>query len=381
MIGLFALVFGSYFFCMLLIFMGFLKLEKFKYQPSIGIIRFTIIIPFRNEAENLPKLVYSLQNIKYPRHLFEIIFVDDASEDDSVSILANCLTSKLNVENPLNFRIIENSRFSKSPKKDAITKAVKISHFEWIVTTDADCAVPSTWLNCLDNYIQNKEVNMICGPVFYAADANFIQKFQQLDGFSLQAVTIGGFGLQKTLLCNGANLAYKKEVFQQLSGFEGNNHLASGDDIFMMEKISKAFPNSVKFIKSADMVVTTNGQKTWKAIINQRIRWASKTSKTKGFLPKLLGIIVFFINLLLIIGLFVCIFQSHFLLSYGIFILIKLGVDYVVLAQSSKFFNKQIHIFLFFKSAIIYPLLITITVIASFSGRYNWKGRNFDNKV
>jgi hypothetical protein len=73
-----------------------------------------------------------------------------------------------------------------------------------------------------------------------------LDHFQQLDLTSLQGATIGSFGLNKAFMCNGANFAYTKSLFEKLNGFDGNNKIASGDDVFLLQKAVEKFPE--KFI-------------------------------------------------------------------------------------------------------------------------------------
>src|SRR5690606_35935412 len=153
--------------------------------------RFSIVIPFRNESENIPALFETILKINYPSVLFEIIFVDDFSTDNSAKIIIkNQKISNLSI------RLIHNKVISNSPKKDAISEAIKIAKYEWIVTTDADCELPENWLKILDGFIQSKESEMnnpimVCGPVVYKTEGSFLQNFQYFDGLSLQAVTLG----------------------------------------------------------------------------------------------------------------------------------------------------------------------------------------------
>ena len=237
MIWVFTIIFSAYFLCMLVLVYGFRKVPIFTSEMTQAKTRFSVIIPFRNEAENLPKLLKTIENLNYPSAFFEVIFINDASEDASEAIILKTIKNSR-----FSIKLLQNNRISNSPKKDAISEAIKNSNFEWIVTTDADCELPKSWLKTLDAFIQKNNPMMVCGPVIYESNGSFIENFQQLDGLSLQAVTIGSFGLQNPLLCNGANLAYNKEAFLKVNGFSGNDHLASGDDIFLMEKMKKAFP-------------------------------------------------------------------------------------------------------------------------------------------
>ena len=104
--------------------------------------------------------------------------------------------------------------------------------------------------------------------------------------------TIGGFGIKKPFMCNGANLCYSKEIFHELNGFEGNNHLASGDDIFLLEKMFKHFPKKTKYLKSDKALIITSAEPTLKKLFQQRIRWASKSTSYSNRFTKIVGLIV-----------------------------------------------------------------------------------------
>ncbi len=368
---------------------GYQNISEFDFNTSKETVspktRFSIIIPFRNEAENLPVLLESIKNLNYPENLYEIIFVDDESEDDSVKIIENLikpfnLASTTLSDLKVQFKIINNNRSSASPKKDAITEAISISEYDWILTTDADCKLPKDWLLAFDSYIQQHQPTMLVGPVKYFSEKGLINQYQQLDNFSLQTATVGLFGIQSPLLCNGANLAYKKEEFKAVSGFLGNNHIASGDDIFLLEKFRKRNPKRVQFIKSRDAIVITRPQNSWKSIINQRIRWASKTSKQKDIYTKLLGVIVFLSNLFVLSGLALCFLNTVFIFYFITFLAVKIIIDYTVLCQTSTFFGSKINVPYFLLNTLIYPIITVVVVAKALKGNYYWKGRIINSK-
>lgn len=376
MITLGFILFICYLLLLLAIWIGMVQLKPASSETVSPKTKFSIVVPFRNEAENLAALVTSLEQLDYPTHLFEVIFVDDASRDQSVFVLSEALEDCV-----FSFKIIRSKRLSNSPKKDAITHAISEAKNGWILTTDADCTVPKKWLRAFDSEVQKHNPNMICGPVIYNSSGSFLEAFQQFDGLSLQAVTMSGFGLNRPILCNGANLGYKKEVFQQLKGFTENNHIASGDDVFMLEKISQHTPNSVVFLKTDAAIITTQPQKNWKQIINQRIRWASKTTKQKNWLPKLVGAIVFIVNLWIVLSWIYAFYNSHFLYFYLFTFFIKIVIDGIVIFSVHTIYkNKTVtlkSIFQLIISGLLYPFITVIVFILSLLGGYQWKGRHF----
>lgn len=275
---------------------GFDKVEDFELQDLEPKTKFSVIIPFKDEAENLSELLNSIYRLNYPKTLFEIIMVDDDSEDGSVEVIQNVLdTSRKKRDTRTDvIKIIKNSRVTNSPKKDAISSAVAMAKHDWIITTDADCVLPKYWLDTFDECIQNHQPNCIVAPVTYNDGSSFLKRFQILDVLSLQGATIGGFGIKLPFLSNGANFGYKKSIFQSVNGFSGNDYLASGDDIFLLEKLKKADSKKVLYLKSNQAIVSTKPVMNLSALIQQRLRWASKTSHNPNWFSKLVGLIVFF---------------------------------------------------------------------------------------
>lgn len=349
----------------LLLIYGFTKVKNY---DTIGLkpkTSFTIIVPFRNEAENLPLLLESFSKMNYPADLFEVILVDDNSEEKFQNI-----NSKFQIS------IIDTIRISNSPKKDAITTAVPLVKTAWIITTDADCVVPENWLSALDNYIQTHKVAMLAGAVTYECNNSFLHHFQQLDLASLQGATIGSFGIGKAFMCNGANLAYTKSLFEELNGFDGNNTIASGDDVFLLQKAIARFPEKVHYLKSENTIVTTKAVDNWKALFYQRVRWASKTSSYQSSFGKLLGLIVFAGNLILVLSLGFWIMGSIPFLQLLFLSLSKFIIDSILIFKTNRFLtqNKIRYLVL---SNLFYPFFSLSVALYAVFGKYEWKGRKF----
>ncbi len=349
------------------LFYGFQKMKPFASDEVVPKTSFSIVVPFRNEGEKLPKLLYSISLLNYPKDLFEVILVDDESEDEFR--LLDSARSDINV------KAIKNIRKSNSPKKDAIETAIEVAKHDWIITTDADCLVQKNWLKTIDAYIQNENKRMIAAGVCYLPESGFLHAFQNLDFLSLQGATIGSFGLHQPFMCNGANFAYEKSFFYTLEGFKGNENCASGDDVFLLQKAILKDKNTVGFCLNNESVVATKSENSWNNLFQQRVRWAAKSTGYSSWFGKLTALIVFGTNItwIAVFGLWLLgsINQNWFVL----FIALKFVIDFLLLHKTASFFRTKLS--WFFLASLLYPFFSSAVAIYSLFGDFNWKGRVF----
>lgn len=337
---------------------------------------FTVIVPFRNEEAHLTNLLQSLAKVDYPQNSWQIILVNDASTDNSLEVINKCI-SRCALTNIV---VINNVRTSASPKKDALQTAIHTSKHQWIVTTDADCAVPVNWLNTLDAIIQQQSPLMVIMPVAIATTAqpSFLTAYEQLDFLSLMGATAGSFYMGLPFLCNGANLAYDKEAFSAVQGFSNNNHIASGDDHFLLEKFQERFKNRISYLRSPYAIVTTQPQEHWNIFIAQRTRWAAKSSAYTFWFSKLMGILVLAVNLLSVVGVFYYAFakaETQSIIIMGL--VLKLVVDVILIATEASFYNRKRYLKWYPVVMVYYPFISTYIALRSLTTGYQWKGRNY----
>lgn len=373
---LLVLICGLYVALIFALWAGWLKIPVFELKKNTAEIKFSIVIPFRNEAENLPGLLRSINKLNYPSSHFELILINDASEDASLKI---CFDFKKAFPDR-QIRIADNLRISNSPKKDAISLAIQSSKFDYIITTDADCIVPTNWLQAFNEKILASSGKIIAGPVqlipqdFTVRDKKLLHIFQELDFMSLQAAGAGGFGLGKAFICNGANLCYNKSSFYEVDGFRGNNDISSGDDVFLLQKFTSKKLTAF-FLKSKDAIVLTQPQHDLTSLISQRIRWAAKTPAYKSSFARTIGGAVFFMNLMLII---LGVFAAFNYISYeplAFAFLSKFLIDFLLLYKAADFFERKFILRNYFWSSILYPLFSTSIAILSLLLKFEWKGR------
>jgi len=355
----------------LILIVGFLKILPQRTSKTIQKTTFSICISFRNEAENLPVLLNSLKGLNYPDQLTEIILVDDHSTDNSVEIITKFCQENAVFQPKMTF--LSQKSTAKSGKKAALSLAVQHAKNDYIVTTDADCIVPQDWLREFNAFIINRKKKFIAAPVMlFETSSSFLNLFQQLDFLSLQGATMGAFGIKKPFLCNGANLAFCRSNFFRLGGYTGNEDIASGDDLFMMQKFLEDDPDSVGYLKSKNSVVKTQAQTSWHQLINQRKRWAAKASKYKNSVATLVSWAVFLANFAFILAIFY-LNTSVFLISIVLF---KILIDFLLIALAASFFGKKGYLFGYLVSFLIYPFFTLYIAVSSQLHPFDWKGRS-----
>lgn len=370
------IVTALYVFLILFLLFGLHKLPNFFGKNTIPECTFSLVIPFRNEAENLPQLLNSLSLLKYPAEMFEIILINDASEDTSKDICQRFADDHPKFQ----IRILENEIKTGSPKKDAVQKAISVSQFDYILTTDADCVVPEHWLQEFNAHLKDFGSAVVAGPVRIKSGGDpkrtFLKQFQEIDFFSLQAASMGAFGVELPFMCNAANFCYSKKAFLDINGFEGNENIAGGDDIFLLEKFEKAGLKS-SFLKTGAAVVETSAQPDWKSLFSQRIRWAGKTSAYKSSFGKFIGVLVFFMNLMTATAAIAVAVGRLEVETFLMIFLFKFNADFLLIYSSAKFFHQEKLMKSYFWCSMIYPFFSSAVGICSLFIGYSWKGRRF----
>lgn len=336
------------------------------FQPST---RFSIIIPARNEEQNINACLQSIAQLNYPNELFEVIVMDDFSTDATVATAQQFPFVKV-----MELKTLLNEKIN-SYKKKAIELGIAASTGDFIVTTDADCIVPENWLYNFAFIIQQKPTVFIAAPVAMKEEGSAIKVFQSLDFLSLQGITAASVGAGFHSMCNGANLCYSKEAFYKVDSFKGVDHIASGDDMLLMHKLYKQYPNEVHYCKAADSIVLTEPVETVAAFFRQRIRWASKADKYDDKRIFVVLLLVYLLNVWLLVLAVSCFFISSNLQLLLLALGIKTIAELFFLFPVSQFYQKT-KLLIWFPLA--QPFHIMYTVIAGWLGKfgnYEWKGR------
>ena len=214
---------------------------------------------------------------------------------------------------------------------------------------------------------------MLSAPVVFLGEKGIFQGLQSLEFLSLIGSGAAAIARGKSIFCNGANLAYRKSVFLEVNAFDNNT--VSGDDVFLMHHIKKKYANGILFAKDKGAIVKTNSQPNISAFINQRKRWAAKSSSYKDSDTIAISILVFLMNISITTLFVMAFFNNKMIALFSILFLIKFITDYLFLFPVLRFFNKRELSSWIFPFEIIYSFYIVLIVILSFTNSFEWKGR------
>jgi cellulose synthase/poly-beta-1,6-N-acetylglucosamine synthase-like glycosyltransferase len=355
----------AYMLMILCFYKGWRKLKGFTVKNEKFTTPVSLIIPVRNEEQNIPDLVRGIRDQDYPGRLLEVIFIDDHSDDRSFKLISEHITGMENFQLTRNYG---------TGKKMALQTGFEKATGDLIITTDADCHHSSRWLSVFAGFYEKYHPKLMAGPVLLESNNNFFQRLQQIEFLSLTASTAGAFGAGHPIMCNGANLAFNREAIEQQENIMQTQY-TSGDDIFLMHRIKQLWPGELHYIKSNDAIVTTCGQSDFTSFIQQRIRWASKSRGYRDIDTIITGMVVLFINLLLLWTLAGSIFEPD-MFSFFIFLyIIKTLPDLILVTAVSSFFRKKKNLWLFPLAQLIYPIYVVFTALTSLTGKHSWKGR------
>jgi cellulose synthase/poly-beta-1,6-N-acetylglucosamine synthase-like glycosyltransferase len=334
--------------------------------------RFSVLIAARNEATNLPHLLHQLAQQTVPAACFEVLVVDDHSTDDTAAAVADFVA-------PYALRLI---RLAAVPgagvgKKAAIQVALAQARAPWVVCTDADCRVGPDWLSSYAALLREAgpEVRFVSGPVLLTGGATWLQQLSGLEFAGLVGTGAASMAAGKPTMCNGANLAYRRDAFVAVRGFAGNEHLPSGDDEFLLHKLHATFPGSIRFLKHPAAIVRTSGPATLVALLQQRVRWASKWRHYRHAPSQRLAVLVLLANVALAAGLVALGWQPALAPWVAAAWALKLGADYWFLAPVLQFLGRRRWLRWVPVLQLLYAPYALLVGLAGLRGGYVWKGR------
>ncbi len=335
-------------------------------------VYFSVLIPVRNEELYIEACIDSILAQHYNKRLFEIIIINDHSSDATELLIQK----KITIATAAGFQIqYINLSPEKSGKKAALTAGIEIATGEWIVTTDADSVAGTDWLQTLAAYTD--KYGMLAGPVRIITKKNhWLSQFQALEMAALVWLTAANIFRKQPMLCNGANLCYRKLIFEQVGGFKGIDQVASGDDELLMHKIRRA-GYEIGFVDRPEAIVDTKACMNFAELWRQRVRWVSKRSAYNHPAMRRAQTATWFSALIFWVGLIGGLFNWVDIYFFIPVTIPKMLLEFLILYQGTNLLKQRQPLYRFIVAFPIYTLFIIIIGIRGVLPikYYSWKGR------
>ena len=360
-----AIIFGGIYYCTFVTFFikGWYRTPYFR--PSKTEKNFSgsisVVIACRDEEEYLPQLLNGLK--QQSKQQFEIILINDHSTDRSVELM---LKAK---EDFPDLKIINALGYG---KKNALREGIYAASGDFIICTDADCLPEKEWIETISAFQAQQDCDLIICPVKMLNGKGVFSQLEILDFTSLIASGAGAAGMGKPILCNGANLAFKKDIW--LKNSENlHDELLSGDDMFLLESVVRQ-NGKVRFLKSKQAFVSTFSVGSISRFFNQRQRWASKSPSYTNKTLIAVACSVFGISLLQVFLFFYSIFVPFYWLLFASLFALKYAFDFSLLYSVRLFFDLKGVLFYSFLLSLFYPFYIVYAACSAlFCKQTSWK--------
>ncbi|MDL5049339.1 glycosyltransferase [Oscillatoria amoena NRMC-F 0135] len=357
-------IFILYYLLLLFLLLGWRSGQLCGTPPAI---RISVVIPVRNEEQSITPLLDDLAGQTFPPH--EVIVVDDHSTDGTLAVI----NARMQGNQTFPLKVIRLSEGA-SGKKKAITTAVDFAQGDIIATTDGDCRVGTEWIHSIAGCFTSEGMKLVAGAVRLKADT-FFGEMQQLEQAALTGITATFITFRMPVMCNGANLAYRKSLFNEVNGYGGNEHMASGDDEFLLKKVAGRYPGGVFFNPDSRSIVTTPQAKSVSEFVNQRVRWAGKWRQAGFGASAFLAMFVFIFHLTYLL---IPLWAMGWVLSLStlsLLVLIKLLLEFILLMRINRWMNVPFNIHAFVALQFFYSPYVVFFGLISNLLRATWKGR------
>ncbi len=339
------------------------EVKPFQEKVDNAVIKVSVVIACRNEEKNLPELLSCLSKQDYHQDFFEVIIVDDNSTDSTFDVACKFDGIK-------NLRVIRNSG---AGKKIAIKQGVGESSAELILTTDADCRMGEGWLSSIASFYDIEKPEMIIAPVNLSKlNDGFLNSFQIIEWQALQGITAGTAARGNPVMCNSANLGFKRDTFL-IHSYGLKYNLASGDDIFLLQTLKKERKSCIRRLESSEATVITSPALTLNELLRQRARWASKAGAYKDPYTIFIALVTFCINIELL-GLYLaCMFNQALVFILIASFMTKSASDFALVKETNRKSDKPAKSRYFLVSEILYPVYVLIVSLKALTVKKRWK--------
>ncbi len=344
----------------------------FRISQTVQENRFSVsvMVPARNEAQHITECLASLWNQTYPSALYEVVVIDDNSTDNTGRVVEEFISDKPN------FRLLRHQISGARPtyKKQALKFAIGETRGEIIMTIDADTVAQERWIQeIISQYDEN--TGLVAGLVSFPrhSEHSLFHRLQTLEFAGIVFCGVGSAGNNNPIICNGSNLSYRRQAFEDAGGYEGHLHLPSGDDDLLLQNIHSKTDWKIKYALFPESINFTRPAESLHSFLNQRSRWASKSLHypSAWILPLLFSIYIFY--LLVLAGLPLVLTGILSPAIFAVALLLKMIPEALVIFRALSILRRRDLLKLFLIAQFFQIPYILYVGFRGFFHKFSWK--------
>ncbi|MCB9260235.1 MAG: glycosyltransferase [Ignavibacteriales bacterium] len=322
-------------------------------------LKISVIVAAKNEVNNLPNLIKSLENQKYPINKYEVIIVDDNSTDSTFKKISELIKYKSN------FSIIKVDYKKFEGKRGALQIGIEKSNYEYIVITDADCQPEKYWLKSISNKFSEK-FDFIFGISPFYQKQSFLNKIICFDNLWVHILTFSFAIIGLPYSASARSFAFRNDSFNKIEGYKNTTDTLSGDDDLLLREAVK---NKMKIgiIKNPGSFVFTNAKETFEDFVQQKSRHTSTSNYYSNKIKFLLGF-WHILNLLMLFSPFLFLINTNFIYLFFVKIVSNVVLIKILMKDFSYNFGLIETIYL----QIIYELLLVVNYFKGIFNKNKW---------
>ena len=262
----------------------------------------SVLIAARNEEKRISGCIAALLQSDYPVDRFEIIIIDDRSQDGTLPI------AQAYARNHANVRVVSlHQRLEgMSGKASALCQGIEHARGDIFLVTDADCLVPPSWMPAMVSHFL-PEVGLVGGfTLLSPSQTNSLSseietqdgifaKVQTLDWMYLLTAGAGAAGLGKPVSILGNNFGFRRAAYEQVGGYRAIGFTII-EDFALMQKIERETDWTVRFPLDRRTAIFSFPAESWRFFFDQRQRWAAG-GKEVGLFAKYLMLTAFLMHI------------------------------------------------------------------------------------
>lgn len=346
---------------------GFVRCTQTIAKPFTDDICFSVVISARNECKTIEDCIYSIVEQNYPKQNFEVIIVDDQSNDETAKLAMKLLTKYC-----IDHKIVINT--THLGKKKSLIKAIDIAKYNYIISRDADTITATkNWLNSISTFIKQTKKEFIICPVSIKHQNGILSALQETEALVLSVFTIATTHFKIPFLCSGANLVFSKQLFEVTNKYTSHLSIESGDDVFFLQEVKKIASEKIGYLKNTDALVYTFPETSFKKLLIQKIRWSGKVFKLKSFANWFIAFVIALSNITILYLIFQLIFMGLISKIALFFVILKLLIDILLVFLTSDFVKVKCSWEIVCLCAFIYPFYASLVVFSTILIKPKWK--------